>query len=390
MILLTSGPWLRLDSFLCPRRDSGGLLREPPELGPRNMMMTRSSLQALAWSLLLGLTAFGCSGSGGEFDPCAAFLRINLEVGDGTVIDIVSYEISGNDMPAMGGIINTSAPGATASVETFGIPPGEGYLVEMIATSVDGTVMCGGATTFDVGAGVSTEVDVILHCKEAAQFGGVRVNGKLNVCAELEKVTVSPLQTASGYSLSVAALAGDSEGDAVEYSWTATGGSFEDSEQAATVFTCVEANEEQITIEISDDAFEYCIDDWTISVNCVPDDGAGGSGGDGGAGGTAGGGGNGGAGGTAGGGGNGGAGGGGGDGGAGGEAGGGGDGGVGGTAGDGGTGGSAGSAGNAGSGGSGGDAGNGGSGGAAGGAGGTAGSGGIIVPDECLVSVSVR
>ncbi len=383
MNLLTGTPWLGLDSFLCACRDSGGLLRWPPELVPRKMMMTRSSLQALAWSLLFGLTALGCSDSGGDFDPCAAFLRINLEVGDGTVIDIVSYEITGNDMPAMGGIINTSAPGATASVETFGIPPGEGYLVEMIATSVDGTVMCGGAASFDVGAGVSTEVDLILHCKEAAQFGGVRINGKLNICAELEKVVVSPLQTASGYSLSVAAVAGDSEGDAVEYSWTATGGSFEASEQAATVFTCAEANEEQITIEVSDDAFEYCIDDWTISVNCVPDDGAGGSGGDGGAGGA------GGAGGTAGAGG---------DGGAGGTAGGGGDGSAGGG-GDGGAGGSAGSAGSAGSGGSGGDAGNGGSGGTAGsagtgggtgGAGASAGSGGIIVPDECLVSLSVR
>ena len=126
-------------------------------------MMNRSSLQAVAWSLVLAVTAFGCSSSGGgEVDPCAAFLRINLEVSDGTVIDTVDYEITGNGMPAMGGTINTSAPGATASVETFGIPPGEGYVVMMVATSVDGSLKCGGAATFGVAAGVSTDVDLML------------------------------------------------------------------------------------------------------------------------------------------------------------------------------------------------------------------------------------
>jgi hypothetical protein len=268
------------------------------------MMMNRSSLQAVAWSLVFAVTAFGCSSGGGEVDPCAAFLRINLEVADGTVIDTVDYEITGNGMPAMGGTINTSAPGATASVETFGIPPGDGYVVMMMATSVDGSLKCGGAATFEVAAGVSTDVDLILYCKGSEQFGGVRVNGKLNICAELEKVVVAPLQTASGYSLSVGAAAGDEEGDAVAFSWTGTGGSFDDSAAAETVFTCGEAAGEEITIEISDDGFEYCIDDWTISVNCVPDDGSGGTGGDdGGAGGSAGGAGGGGAGGDAGGGG---------------------------------------------------------------------------------------
>jgi hypothetical protein len=165
------------------------------------------SLQAVAWSLVLTLAAVGCSSSGdsGKVNPCLTALRINLEVGDGAVINEVEYEISGNNMEPMGGTINTSAPGSTASVETFGIPPGEGYIVMMVATSVDGMLTCGGAATFDVGVGVSTEVDVILHCKGSERFGGVRVNGKLNICAELDKVIVAPLQTASGYALDVSA-----------------------------------------------------------------------------------------------------------------------------------------------------------------------------------------
>jgi hypothetical protein len=168
------------------------------------MMMNWSSLQAVAWSVVLTLAAFGCatSNEAGEVDPCLTALRINLEVGDGAVINEVEYEISGNSIEPIGGTINTSAPGSTASFETFGLPPGEGYIVMMVATSVDGTLTCGGAATFDVGVGVSTEVDVILHCKGSERFGGVRVNGKLNICAELDKVIVAPLQTASGYAAS--------------------------------------------------------------------------------------------------------------------------------------------------------------------------------------------
>ena len=178
--------------------------------------MHRSSLQALVgslvWSLVL-IAAVGCdTNSGAEFDPCLTALRINLELDNGTTIDEVEYEITGNGMEPMGGTIDTSAPGATASVESFGIPPGEGYVVRMVATSTDATLICGGAATFDVGVGVSTEVDVVLHCKGSERFGGVRVNGKLNICAELEKVIVAPLQTSSGYALDVQAAASDEEG----------------------------------------------------------------------------------------------------------------------------------------------------------------------------------
>jgi len=335
--------------------------------------MTHWSLsKAFACSLALALTGIGCT-TGGDSDggvECLTALRLNLEIADGTTIDEVEYEITGNGMMPMGGTINTSAPGSTASVEQFGISPGQDYLVTMVATSTDGSTMCGGAATFDVGVGVSTEVDVLLNCKGTERFGGVRVNGKLNVCAVLDKVVVAPLQTASGYALDVRALGSDEEGDEVAYSWTATGGAFDNPDAEQTVFICGEASEEELTIEVSDDGFEYCIDSWTVPVNCVDDDGAGGSGG---AGGTAGGGGTGG---TAGGGGNG----------TGGTAGGGG---TGGTAGGGGTGGTAGGGGN----GAGGTAGGGGSGSGGSGAGGNAGAaggGGSGIPPECLVSLTVE
>jgi hypothetical protein len=323
--------------------------------------MTHPSLsQVLAWSLVLAMTALGCS-SGDEIDDkvdCLTSLRLNLEVADGTVIDLVEYTITGDGMMPMGGVIDTSAPGATASVEQFGIPAGTGYVVTMVATSVDGTLMCGGSASFDVEAGVSTDVMVLLHCKGAQQFGGVRVNGKLNVCAELDKVVVAPLQTATGYALAVRSLGSDEEGDEVQYRWSATGGAFDDSSAAETIFNCGEAAEEELTIEVSDDHFTYCADSWTVPVNCVDDDGAGGAGGTSGGGGTAG------SGGTTG---------------------------SGGTVGGGGSGGDSGTGGDNGTGGNGGGTGTGGSGGSTGGtagSGGSSGSGGNI-PPECVLSVSI-
>jgi hypothetical protein len=319
-----------------------------PSVSPRNTIrMTSLSLpKALVASLLVSLMTVGCSGGSDTGDKCRAALRINLETADGTVIDEVDYEISGNGMTPMSGTIDTSAPGATASVEQFGIPPGEDYVVTMVATSVDGTLVCGGAATFDVGVGVSTQVDVILNCKASEQFGGVRVNGVLNVCAELEKVIVAPLQTSAGYALEVSALGSDAEGDDFEYSWTATGGSFDDPSAAQTIFNCDDASSEEITVEVSDDGFKYCIDSWTVPVDCVGDDGgSGGTAGGGGAAGSAGGG-------------------------------------TGGAAGSGGTSGGGGTAGVAGGGG---DSGTGGAGGASGSTGGTGGS-----PPGCQISLTLE
>jgi hypothetical protein len=195
---------------------------------------------------------------------------------------------------------------------------------------------------------------VMLNCKRPERLGGVRVNGEFNICAELAKVVVSPLQTSVGNDIDLSAAGSDVEGDPIAFVWDATGGTVANPSATSTTYTCGEVGEQVITITISDDGFEYCMDYWAVAVTCVEgEDGTGGTGG-------AGEGGAGGAGGTAGAGGEGGA------GGAGGTAGAGGTGGTGGMAGAGGAGGTAGAGGEGGAGGAGGTAGAGGEGGAGG------------------------
>ena len=157
--------------------------------------MTLRLLQVVAWSLFLMPLipmATGCSdANGGTIDPCLTSLRINLEV-DGATINEVEYKISGNGMEPRGGTINTGAPGTTASVEEFGIVPGEGYLVEMEATSIDEDLRCGGSSTFDVGAGITTEVDFIEgrpifpYCPQIGRFlPGENLKQHLVLCEQV-------------------------------------------------------------------------------------------------------------------------------------------------------------------------------------------------------------
>jgi hypothetical protein len=238
---------------------------------------------------LLGFTSMftiaSCSGDSDPSNPSTGGLSLALTIGDGIEIAEVAWEITGGDMPPMSGTINTSAPGSTASVEVFGIPEGD-FVVTLEATSTDGKTTCGGSAPFSVEAGEVTETHVLLRCKLPPRFGGVRVNGELNICAELTKVVVSPLQTSVGNVINLMADAEDAEDDPIEYAWTALVGAIADPADPLTTYTCTAEGDDAITITVSDDGGEYCKSQWTVAVTCVGD--GGGAGGSGGTGGTAG------------------------------------------------------------------------------------------------------
>ncbi|RZV50528.1 MAG: hypothetical protein EX268_16795, partial [Deltaproteobacteria bacterium] len=148
----------------------------------------------LAWILSFFVLAASCAGTQEDGGPVAS-LELGFELADGSQVDEVAYSIGGNGIDPIEGVIDTRAPESTSSIEVFGIPAGDRYLVTLRATTRDGATTCGGSTRFDVLDGVATAVQVMLGCKRGARFGGVRINGDLNVCAELTKVITSPLQT---------------------------------------------------------------------------------------------------------------------------------------------------------------------------------------------------
>lgn len=223
---------------------------------------------------VLGLVSLLWVGCASEEPASSAEAPLVLEVGvaEGSTIDEVTYVITGNGME-MEGVIDVSAPGATASVEVFGIAPGVGYLVTMRAETED--IVCEGSSRFDVSLGPPSVVHVMLGCKRAPRLGGVRVDGTLNVCAMLEKVIASPLQTSIGNGLSLSASANDTEGDPIAYRWSGTGGSFSNANGAVTDYRCEEPGPQRVEVEVSDDGSVDCVDVWGIDVSCVLSDGGG-------------------------------------------------------------------------------------------------------------------
>ena len=235
-----------------------------------------------------GLVMVGC-GDNSSAVPCSSLLRVELEVtaeaeGLDPVINEVLWVITGNGIAPMMGTIDTSDPNATASVEVFGLEPGQ-YRIELEATSDDGA-SCRGSAMFDVTAGVATEVAVLLGCSDEERLGAVRVNGELNVCPELTKAVVAPLQTSVGNVIEVRSEGKDAEGDPIEYTWTTDNGSFANPSAAATFYTCEETGDHQLTISITEKGSDACVDDWTVDIRCVDGSGTGGSGGSGATGGT--------------------------------------------------------------------------------------------------------
>ena len=225
-------------------------------------------LIGLACLSSFSLLVAGCSNTAEDGAPVAS-LELGFELADGSPVDEVSYSVTGNGIDPIAGVIDTSAPGATGSVEVYGIPAGRQYLVTLTATTEDGATTCEGSSRFDVSDGVATEVQVMLGCKRAARFGGVRANGELNLCAGLSKVIASPLQTSIANGVILSAEGSDEEGDPVAYRWRATGGSLSNSSVAVTTYTCEVAGEQTVEVEVSDDGFEYCVDSWSIDVTCV-------------------------------------------------------------------------------------------------------------------------
>jgi hypothetical protein len=198
-------------------------------------------------------------------------LSLNLEVGS-IDIDEVDFLITGDGMDPLGGTIDTSAPGATASVEVFGLVPGD-YTVTLSATATNGETMCEGSEDFSVEVDELTEVMVYLRCKLPETLGGVRVNGEFNVCAVVTESVVKPLQTSVGNDIDLSAMGEDAEGDDITYLWTGTGGDIDDPSAKATTYTCEEVGKHSVTITVSDDGFDYCMDSWTTAVTCVEGDG---------------------------------------------------------------------------------------------------------------------
>ncbi|MDH3622604.1 MAG: hypothetical protein OES69_09855 [Myxococcales bacterium] len=229
------------------------------------------SMRWLVFIVCGALTAFGCAtDTQGE----SGSLSLDLVINGDTEIDEVQWSITRGGEEIKSGTINTSANGATASVEAYGLEPGDGYTITLEAVSTDKETTCKGSTMFDIKVAEVTVVSVIINCKLPPQFGGVRVNGEFNICPYIDWADVSPMTTSVGNDIDLSATAkDDDEGDTITYMWSSGSGIIANPMAQSTTYTCTDVGDDVIFILVTDDGGTYCMDMLDFPVTCVAGDG---------------------------------------------------------------------------------------------------------------------
>ncbi|MGE0549167.1 MAG: hypothetical protein AB7O24_23380 [Kofleriaceae bacterium] len=184
-----------------------------------------------------------------------ASIDMSLQLGPGVTVNTVDWTISNSST----GFTRTGSVDVrfsnTVQFVTGAIPAGEGYSIALAATSVDGAFSCTGSGSFSVAAGSVTPISLTFNCSTApADEGTIVVSGTTQICANLDSISAAPLETAVNKPISVSAT-GSAGPIPVSFTWSATGGSFNDPTIPSPVFTCPSTpGPVTITVDVSPSA----------------------------------------------------------------------------------------------------------------------------------------
>jgi hypothetical protein len=227
--------------------------------------MQRAALTGFALGLVSALSCAPDNGlaSGGS-------IGVELQIAPGVTINTVNWSISNTGSGFMqSGSVNEQFSN-TILFQVGGLPAGDGFSITLTATSVGGVFSCTGTSSFNVTAGQTTSVGITLTCSPgAANDGTIVVNGTTVICANIDSVSVFPLETTvnNPIALAVTASAG---GLPTTFSWTATAGTFDNPASATPNFTCpATAGMVDITVSVQPSA-PICPTtiSQTVTVNC--------------------------------------------------------------------------------------------------------------------------
>jgi hypothetical protein len=167
-----------------------------------------------------------------------ATVSLQLQIAPGVTVNTVSWMVSN----AVSGFTRSGSTNVqfsnTVRFQVGGIPAGTGYTLALNATSTNGAFTCAGSAVFDVTAGHTTNVTVNLACSAAgAGAGTVVVTGTTQICANIDAISVSPLETTVNNPIALSATA--SAGPVTPtFAWTSSAGTFDNPAGASPIFTC--------------------------------------------------------------------------------------------------------------------------------------------------------
>jgi hypothetical protein len=200
------------------------------------MRSHRRGLTAIAMALAIAGSSSACIGETADDDT--GTIGMELQIAPGVVINTVNWTITntGTGFSRTGSV--TVRFSNTISFQAGAIPAASGYTIALAATSVDLAFSCAGSAGFDIAAGSTSLVALTLNCSTApANQGTVVVGGTTQICANLDSISASPLETAVNTPIALAAT-GSAGALPVSFSWTASAGTFDNALSATPVFTC--------------------------------------------------------------------------------------------------------------------------------------------------------
>ena len=221
----------------------------------------------VALAVLIGASAAGC---GTEADrPWGAVLLTVHAPTDARVVS-ADYAINGN--ATLHGTV--TAPPQGDLIELIPrVPAGDAYLATLTGRSADGRHTCTGTKAFRVAKGVTTRLDVDLTCGSvdggSADGAGRVVIGISVSCHQvpLARFVVSPLVVAVGTYVVARADGARPDGAPLTFEWTAASGTFDSPRASQTTFTCTQAGDVEVKLQVEDD--ERCQQSYSARVTCL-------------------------------------------------------------------------------------------------------------------------
>jgi hypothetical protein len=186
------------------------------------------------------------AGCGETEAPSTINAEVALVLHGGSTLGWVNYTVfSSDDVALLAGGASVTDPNAALSVDLM-LPPGEGDVLAMSATTETGALCSGTSAPFDVVAGLAAGVSVTLVCTPESTGA--------DHCPAIVSWNATPLATATPpLTFELSATASDSDpGDVLSFAWTATEGTFSDAAASAAVYTCGAEPAPAVTLTIDD------------------------------------------------------------------------------------------------------------------------------------------
>jgi hypothetical protein len=204
--------------------------------------------------------------------PPTGNVALDVTVNSDVAFRAVSYQIiSAIGLHELSGGIETAQPSTSFTRFISHVPADKGYVITVDARSTNGEVGCTGSAGFDVRARWTTQVNLSLSCK-GINDGMIHIAVGVDCPAfQVASYTVSPLTASVGGTIAVSAMANVAPDAAVSFLWTASSGTFADSTQSATTYTCTSSGASTLTLSAS---MGPCRASKSIMVACVTDAGA--------------------------------------------------------------------------------------------------------------------